>query len=654
MSQELGIKLMKTSKITFVFNNSIYALIAFVLLGFYIDTKHFLVIILSLFYLTFLYRKSKFTLFVIIILSCFYAFIYQSSFNNLMKNDEQNKIVCIIDTIPKFENDKYQFYCKTKKNKYLVYFTDKYQLNNLKIGYLVEMNNELELIKHNTVPNQFNYAKFLLASKIMYQNQVDDLKIINYETTFQYQIINKIINHYQNLKTEPYLLSFIIGNKDGFSDDFTENSQMLNISHLFVVSGFHVTFLFIIFSFFFKYLHMSKEKSEIFIVVLLLLFLYSNQFSVSILRAVIFIILLLINKKYSLKIASINILSIIACLNLLINPFLLYHTGFILSYLITFILLLSRDIFLVNKNIIFRLFQVSIVAQLFSLPIVTNFNFSYNFLAIIFTPFLSLYYTFIIFPLTIITLLFKSLDDLVYFLFQFYEQLLAFLSSFSLFNINIGAFTTIRLFIYYCLLFFIMKSIEIKKINKILLITFILTIFFYHKFSIVDEVTFFDVGQGDSIFIRSDNNNCKALIDTGGSSYYHPGKIVSNYLKSIQTEEIDVLFITHTDIDHAGDYELILNQFNVKTIVFNLYDDGPFQKKIEEVARNKKINILKVKAYNKVECGNLIFNVFNPFEKNNTINDNSLVLFLIFNNENFLFLGDVVILFLKKCIDYIT
>ncbi len=632
---------MNSSKLTFVFNNSIYAFIGIVLLGFYLGNNHFLIIVISLFYLVFLYRLSKITFLAIIILSIIYIIVYQSNYQKLIDKDELNKFKCIIYTIPKHEFNQYQFYCKSKNNKYLVYYTDKYQSNNLKIGYVIEMNNELELIKHNTVPNQFDYAKFLLADKIMYQNKVDDLKIINHKSSFQYQMINKIIDYYQNLKTKPYLLSFIIGNKDGFSDDFVDYTQMLNITHLFVVSGFHVGFLFIIFSFIFKYLNITKEKSEILVIFILLLFLYSNQFSVSVLRAVIFTILLLVNKKFSLKIANINILCIIGFINLLFNPFLLYHTGFILSYLITFVLLLSKDIFINKKNILMRLYQINLIAQLFSLPIVANFNFTYNFIAFLFTPFISLYYTVIIFPLTLILLVIKSLDEILYNVFQFYEQILEFLSSFSLFNINIGAFTTPRVIIYYLILFLIIKSIEIKKVNTILLIPFVFTIFFYHKFSLVDEVTFIDVGQGDSIFIRSDINKCKAIIDTGGNFYYHPGKNLKNYLQSIQTDEIDILFITHSDIDHAGDYGLILNSFKIKTIVFNFYNDDPLQKEIEEAARNKKINILKVKAYNKVECGNLVFNIINPFEKNNTINDNSLVLFLIFNNDNYLFSGDV-------------
>ncbi len=631
---------MKISKTISIVNQSLYVLIALSLIGFYLDVKELSLLLILGVYAIFLYRKSKKLLLIVLFLMGLYGTNYIIQYQKIHQEITSPTLICTITTIPDLKENYLQFYAKCGNNKILVREDDLDLVDSLKIGYQIKMDNQVELVKNNTVPNQFNYAKFLLAYNIAYQNNVDTVKIVSTHCIFYYYWINQLIHYYEHSKISDYLLSFIVGNKKAFSDDFTNDVQTLNITHLFVVSGFHVGFIYLFLKFIFKYLRISKEKSEIFITFLLIIFLVINNFALSVARAVIFIILLQVKKKYRLPVGNIHLLSLIACVNLIINPFLLNQTGFILSYLITLVLLLSHDLLKHSKNYFKSLFQINLLAQLFSLPIVANFNFSYNFLSFLLTPFLSIIYTFIIFPFIILTLIFKPIDKYVVVVFDLYEKCLSNLSTHLQFMFNIGSFNCYRYILYYLILYLIIKKIEIKRFSYLLSLFLLLITLFYHRFSVVDEVTFIDVGQGDSIFIRSDTNSCNALIDTGGSTYYHPGERVGDYFKSEQIRKLDVLFITHTDIDHAGDYFVILNQFKVDTIVFNAYDNSDLQKEIEISAKEKKINILKVLAYNRVECGKLTFNILNPLEKNNTTNDNSLVLFLLFNRENYLFMGD--------------
>ena len=60
-------------------------------------------------------------------------------------------------------------------------------------------------------------------------------------------------------------------------------------------------------------------------------------------------------------------------------------------------------------------------------------------------------------------------------------------------------------------------------------------------------VTYINVGQGDSIFIKV--GDCDILIDAGTSSY---GSTVSNYLKSKGVDDIELVINTHPDADHCG------------------------------------------------------------------------------------------------------
>jgi len=566
---------MKILKISFVVNQSIYLLIAVALISMYLNHRHFLLIALIIIYLIFLINRSlKLFLFIVLLIGIMIV-IYRYHYKHLYELDKSTFISCRIDTIPEYKSDYVQFYCKNTRNHVLVYL--KNTEKNLKIGDNIQMINNLELVKSNTIPYQFNYAKYLQAKHIAYQNRIDDLEIINRNRLINYELINHLIDYYEDSVISDYLLSFIIGNKNAFDDHFTTKAQTLNISHLFVVSGFHVGFLYLFFKSLFKHLKLTIEMSERFIAILLILFLVLNNFSISVFRAVLLILGIQVKNHYRLPIENINLLSLVAVINIIINPFILNHTGFILSYLITFILFLSHTVFSNFKHFFINFIKINLVAQLFSLPIVANFDFSYNFLSFLITPIISLYYTFVIFPLTILCLIIKPLDEVVEYFFRFFEFCLYQVASFSFFDINIGCFTIFRFMLYYYFLFQLMKKLEKKQLSYLYGTLLLVVMLIYHQLTFTDEVIFFDVGQGDSILIRSDLNHCNALIDTGGSLYYEPGQMVASYLKSIQMKQLDILFITHSDIDHANDYHIIINTFKVKTIIFSYYDQSELQ-----------------------------------------------------------------------------
>ena len=80
------------------------------------------------------------------------------------------------------------------------------------------------------------------------------------------------------------------------------------------------------------------------------------------------------------------------------------------------------------------------------------------------------------------------------------------------------------------------------------------------------EIHFLDVGQSDCTLIRLPNNET-VIIDTGIS---YKEKIVEKYLKKVflkKSKYIDHLILTHSDIDHIGNTEFILKNYNVNNIL---------------------------------------------------------------------------------------
>ncbi|WP_028549185.1 ComEC/Rec2 family competence protein [Paenibacillus sp. UNC451MF] len=98
------------------------------------------------------------------------------------------------------------------------------------------------------------------------------------------------------------------------------------------------------------------------------------------------------------------------------------------------------------------------------------------------------------------------------------------------------------------------------------------------------QVFFMDVGQGDSMLIRSPQSRSIILVDGGGtvtfrksgeewkqrSDPYEVGrKLLVPLLKKRGVQQIDYLIVTHQDADHIGGLQSVLEQIPVKQLIFN-------------------------------------------------------------------------------------
>ena len=113
------------------------------------------------------------------------------------------------------------------------------------------------------------------------------------------------------------------------------------------------------------------------------------------------------------------------------------------------------------------------------------------------------------------------------------------------------------------LIFFLGSASLFRKDHRktaVLLLVFQLTGLF-HPFA---EVTFINVGQGDSILIRMPLNTSNILIDTGKPTQED---VLRTFLKAKGIHRIQTLIITHTDDDHSGNQEMIINEYHPETVI---------------------------------------------------------------------------------------
>lgn len=151
------------------------------------------------------------------------------------------------------------------------------------------------------------------------------------------------------------------------------------------------------------------------------------------------------------------------------------------------------------------------------------------------------------------------------------------------------------------------------------------------------EVHFIDVGQGDSILIKSEGENM--LIDGGKRSASE--KLV-NYLEEEGVEEIKYVVGTHPHEDHIGGLIEVLNNFNVENIMMpNILSNTIVFEDLLDAIDRENLKIKKPIPLDSFYIGNSQMIVLAPnSEKYSLTNDYSIVLKLQNDKNSFIFTGD--------------
>lgn len=501
--------------------------------------------------------------------------------------------------------------------------------DNYSFGDKIYIEGEISVPNNNTIPNNFNYKDYLYHKYIYYIIKIDKIKMISKNDNIFLNIKNSIYKRIDTIKYNDYLYAFILGKSYYIDSEVLNNYKINGITHLFALSGLHVSMFSSIILFILKKIKLNEKLSYFITSLFLIFFAFIASFTPSIIRSVLFFILSSINNVYYLYIKPKYLLYIVFSILIFINPFYIYDTGFILSFCISFFILLFNEKNKINNNLL-SILVISILSTLSSLPIIINMSYEINILGFINNLFFIPYVTYIVFPLSIIVVFISKLSFILNFLIIIMEYVSKVSS--NIFNIKL-IFPKMSLFliiIYYVLLILIVKKINLKKI----FIIYLSFLYFRCDFDKNNYVYFIDVGQGDSVLIVTKNNK-SILIDTGGkvgSNYSLMKSNVIPFFKSIGIRKLDYLFITHGDYDHAGYGIDLVNNFNVK---------NRFTNKGKYNLLEKKLNI---KSFNNsyIKIDNVEIYSLNSKHYNNE-NSDSLVLLVIIDNYKLLFMGDASI-----------
>ena len=155
-------------------------------------------------------------------------------------------------------------------------------------------------------------------------------------------------------------------------------------------------------------------------------------------------------------------------------------------------------------------------------------------------------------------------------------------------------------------------------------------------------VHFLNVGQGDSIFIKTPNQRT-VMVDSGklGSGSVRQA---TSFLP-FYDRNLDVLIITHFDFDHSGGVIDVLRYFNVnKIIVPKHQEENDFTKYLWEMIEKEKSEVIEVYGGDKIVFGDgVVINILSPIKNNFYFSNNqsSIVTRLTYKDISFLLTADI-------------
>ncbi|PLT30942.1 DNA internalization-related competence protein ComEC/Rec2 [Peribacillus deserti] len=550
---------------------------------------------------------------------------------------------------------------KEKRN-----FEEQYQA-----GMQCKVTGTLDLPDPARNENSFNYRKYLYYRGIHWMLKVQSLENckIEQQPNLLYSLKNirykglKLVKKHFSKESQGIAAALLFGEAGFINENILQNYQVLGIIHLLSISGLHVTilagglFLLGIRS------GITRKKMHVLLFTVLPLYAVLTGLSPPVIRAcgmaMIYLCLQLVNIRVS--VAQTICLAYIGFAAL--NPYILFDPGFQLSFSVTSALLFSSKIISRYPTLLLQSFIISCICQVCSLPIMLYHFFEVSiaglFVNVVFVPL----YSFIILPLAILAFSFiwvhaaaaKLLIHFFHIILHTVNGWLDLLSSIPVSSIVFGKPHFIVLVFLTGLILGIFYCWEIKAKITCIVLVFLMTILLCYQYfaeyvTPFGEVTFLDVGQGDSIFIKLPFGRGTYLIDTGGqlqfnresweekSSTFEVGKdIVVPFLKGKGITKLDKLILTHPDADHLGGAPNVLKEISAEQILISQAALKGYKKSLNDI----KSSIVAVKGGSAWTTGKESFYILNPQGNPKDTNEASIVILAEIAGKRWLFTGDL-------------
>ena len=387
--------------------------------------------------------------------------------------------------------------------------------------------------------------------------------------------------------------AMLTGDKTYLSEETMLLFGHSGISHIFAVSGFHLSlWTSAIFVFFEKLSKKLKTVGYVFAIVFILFFMALTGFTLSVVRSGIMMLIFIAGQFTKYKSDSVNSLFVALTLILLINPYCVTSTSLQMSFLATLgIVTLSsavtEPVYNLKEKIkpefisdmIFTLYTncvISLIATIFTCP-VSAVNFGYFSFFAPLTNLLCLPVAQLILPLSslgIATSFFKPVSEIFFILCQLIMKYILFVSekisdiAYSTVNaklpiVRISLFAILAVTIIF-ICFYERKNKQLRIITAVSVVCFVavsISVFTFER----NSFSFYVPSVGNGTAVVCNVNGKKLVIGCGGEKYKE--YIFSDTLNTVAFRNFDLLLIPRTTESESAYAREILKSYTFDSVI---------------------------------------------------------------------------------------
>ncbi|MBO8171464.1 MAG: DNA internalization-related competence protein ComEC/Rec2 [Bacillaceae bacterium] len=487
-------------------------------------------------------------------------------------------------------------------------------------------------------PGAFDYPRYLYYQHIHLMGRIDGLQAISIEEQanggmavadrLQGYLSQKMDQIFQE-RTAPVFKGLLLGDKQDIPHEVKEAFSRLGLGHVLAISGLHVGILISLLLGGGRLMGFTFEHTIRFTLVVLPLYAVLTGLTPSVIRAVLMGEVALVAWLIRRTRDPWNTLGFAFVVMVLFEPYYLWQIGFQLSFLVTgglfyLVPFLSKTL-PVSWTWLRNLLAVTLAAQLVSFPLTIYYFHQYSLLSfltnLVFVPIIAGIFVPVGLSAFLLGLMHPALTFLVSGLLEYgwrgIERLLLVVANWNQVHWS-WAPPPIAWMVLYGLALFLWVSRVSQREDKgrrgwqliplILLIGLIA--YAWHPVPQQEgvEITFLDVGQGDSAVIRFPDNRVYVIDGGGNPSFFQekatwktrnpefdPGRdIIAPFLRYHGISRIDTLVMSHGDLDHIGGFYEMIRLFPVRQVIGNGMSPGSeTEQKIITRIRDRSIPLLR-------------------------------------------------------------
>lgn len=574
----------------------------------------------------------------------------------------------------------------------------------VKIGQTIAFSGKVQLYESATNPGQFDYYRYNCKKNNLFL--VKDAKLesagskYNHLTDTLYRIRvrgEELLAGLLNPVDSAIMKAMLFGNKSEIDEDIRDSFQRNGIAHILAISGLHISFMGMGLYKLLKYIHIPIPISIIISETFILLYGMMVGMGTSASRAICMFSTFLLSGIVLRSYDMLTAMSFSLIILLVSNRGNLWDIGFLLSFMailgISFFAGCFRKYVWNYPDKLSAAFASAFIT-LATLPIILSSFYQVAWytvlLNLLIIPLMSVLLTAAIFMLLIQSLIIcmssvplftealgvilRADTFVVTGILRIYKFTCSFLERLRLGRGNLGAPNTWQVIIYYVLLTAVCVGIPAKLYNimstkmkafnihplrsartvpSILLSMILLAVditFLANHYHTGVDIYMLDVGQGDSMAIRTDDNHWY-LIDGGSSDVRKVGENrIIPFFQYMGVDDIEGIILTHPDADHINGVEEIVDSSLIENlrihniVAFSGFDDGEDGwRGLLSKAKEQGVTTHYVSAGDRISDGKLIIEVLGPDRNVSTadVNDASLVLRITYGRISMITTGDM-------------